>query len=208
MVSKRYELLRISGRRVRANTFLENFDDFFCVIILTSSGKFQIVYESQRFRARGIPPSVTGSRFWNYVESEVYEEAEKKKYFELVSQGWKPISGAHELEFTQELYRESSDPQGKSLDELETILRRMLLLKDQDAQRVFIELGPPRYFNKKDALEIGEEMVERFVGMIVRLKKKLEAQEASSLEAKQLLLLQQGAITPEEYEVAKRKLLS
>jgi hypothetical protein len=85
----------------------------------------------------------------------------------------------------------------------------MLLLKDQDAQRVFIELGPPRYFNKKDALEIREEMVEIFVGMIVRLKKKLEAQEASSLEAKQLLLLlQQGAITPEEYEVAKRKLLS
>jgi hypothetical protein len=203
MVSKRYELLRISGRRVRAITFLENFDDFFCVIILTSSGKFQIVYVSQRFRARR-----TGDLFWTYVESEVYKEAEKKKYFELVSQGWKPISGAHELKFTRELYRESSDPQGKSLDELETILRRMLLLKDQDAQRVFIELGPPRYFNKKDALEIGEETVERFVEMIVSLKKRLEAQEASSLEAKLLLLLQQGAITPEEYEVAKRKLLS
>jgi hypothetical protein len=201
MVSKRYELLRISRRTVRAN-------EFFCIIILTSSGKFQIVYESQQFRAFRVDVPYENYYKAYYAESEAYKEAARKKYFELVSQGWKPISGAHELEFTQELYRESSDPQGKSLDELETILRRMLLLKDQDAQRVFIELGLPRYFNKKDALEIGEEVVERFVEMIVRLKKRLEAQEASSLEAKLLLLLQQGAITPEEYEVAKRKLLS
>jgi len=149
MVSKKYDLLLISGRRARANTFLENFDDFFCVIVLTSSGKFQIVYESQRFRARGISPTTTGI----YVNSEAYEEAEKKKFFELVSQGWRPISGAHELEFTQRLYRESSDPQGKSLDELETMLRRMLLLKDQGAQRLFIELGSPQHFKKKRCVE-------------------------------------------------------
>ena len=122
-----------------------NYDDILWIFILTSSGQFQTVSDGKRFRSKCI--SYAGTPSW--FDSEEYKDFEKKKYFELVSQGWRPISGAHELEFTRQLYRESSDPQDKSLDELETMLRRMLLLKDQDAQKVFIQLGGSQYFIKK-----------------------------------------------------------
>jgi hypothetical protein len=196
MVNKRYDLLRIQRFRVRAETFLVNYDDILWIFILTSSGQFQAVSDGKRFRCK----STSFGGILDYHVSEEYKDFEKKKYFELVSQGWRPISGAHELEFTENLYRESSDPRGKSLDELETMLRRMLLLKDRDAQKVFTQLG--------GSLKDGEEIVEKFVWMIVQLRKRLERNDLNSLEQKLLLLLKQGVITPEEYEAAKRKLFS
>lgn len=84
----------------------------------------------------------------------------------MISQDWKPLHG-HELEFHTKLYKQSYDPKGKTLDELESMLRQMLLIRDKSTVRLLAQLG------EDGKISDGEKVFKSFIEMIVDIKRKV-----------------------------------
>lgn len=138
---------------------------YFTIFVLYSTGRFERIYKSPHFSAKGEIPPWHRNIVWH--ETEEYKSFKGKKYLELVSQGWKPLGKGHELEFTPELYRLSSEPQGKGLDELETMLRKMILLREKNTLALLTQLGEGK-------IELGERLFKKFISMINTARKENE----------------------------------
>ncbi|WP_044276430.1 hypothetical protein [Caldilinea aerophila] len=191
MNSKNFELLCIKERRRREKAvFLMTIYDFFCVYTLSSAkgGLLQkyagqwtsidLVYESPHFKSR---VKNAWTAFEEYERSDAYNDFLKKYYLELLAKGWKPVDNKP---FTFKLYRESS--KGKSLDEMENMLRQMLALRnntrflDQSEKSFLIALTTPKQgwtdepWSENEHLDKGLDIVQTFYEMVVSLRNVIE----------------------------------
>lgn len=176
MGNSRFEFLLITERYFNeVSVVLLHWHTFFCVHVLSSSGKIDPVYESPHIQCIEETDPWWGRSIKG--EHPRYTKLLKEYYLDLNSKGWKPID---QKPFSPRLYRESSDPHGKSLEELMDILNQILLFSDnarfldENTKRLLIKLGRPLAYKKGDALEAlekGMAVVKEFYEMISELKK-------------------------------------
>jgi len=162
-------------RRRELSGLLMSWHSFFSVYTLSSSGTISYAYESPHFQCKEIWTSYSTRP----VESTSYTQFLKQYYLSLEKDGWKTISGKP---FTPNLYKVSSNPHGKSLMELEDILRQMLMLAenarflDERDKKFFISLATFKQGwsdmtdTSEELLNDGIAVVKEFLNMVVKFK--------------------------------------